>query len=82
MPVSSYVVTATSGQLAEAIESVSKIEGMLVGASEEESFPAAFTSDTEKEAQDLGRQIEVAQGVSKALLVYHNFEDIEEYQTQ
>lgn len=81
MPVSSYVVTAATGRLNDAIESVSSISGVLIGEPNQDSFPAAFSSDTEQEAQDLGRRIESAKGVSKALLVYHNFEDIEEYQT-
>jgi len=82
MPVSSYVVTAESGLLEEAIESVSSIVGVRVGKLEKDSFPAAFSSESEAEAQMRGEEIENAFGVRKALLVYHNFEDVEEYQSR
>ena len=76
MPVSGYVLKVEEGAVDIVKNSLSGLENVTMGEAEQDRIPVAAYAENEQEAKFLGKQLEELPGVSAALLVYHNFEDV------
>ena len=76
MPVSGYVIKVEKGAMEMVRDSLSALEDISMGEVEKDRIPVAAYAENEEAAKTLGKQLDGLPGVSAALLVYHNFEDV------
>ena len=57
---------------------LSQIPGVEIGEPTDTGIPVAAEAETTKAAEEIGDQLQNIRGVKSAVLVYHNFEDVED----
>jgi nitrate reductase NapAB chaperone NapD len=78
MPVSSYVIRCLPEDQPRVRAQLHRIPGIEVGEAADTGIPVATEAGTSREAEAVGEQLQRLEGVTSAVLVYHNFEDLEE----
>jgi len=78
MPVSSYVIRCAPEDQPAVREQLGQIPGVEIGEAMDTGIPVAAEAETSKAAEEIGNQLQNLEGVKSAVLVYHNFEDVEE----
>ncbi len=76
MPVSSYVLRCAPEDQPTVREQLSRLPGVEIGKATETGIPVVAEADTTRAAEALGEQLQKLDGVTSAVLVYHNFEDV------
>jgi len=76
MPVSSYVVRCAPGDQPAVRRQLAAIAGVEVGDATELGLAVAVDAPGTREAMELGERLQQVPGVTSAVLVYHNFEDV------
>ncbi len=77
MPISGYVVKAGANRIAEIRRRIRDMDGVELGPAVDGQFALAAYSEDENGAERFGESLSSLPGVDQALLVYHNFEDVE-----
>ena len=78
MPISSYVLQTEGHDQVEALRALGELEWVTIGEPEPNGIPVVIESTTENEAKSRGESLGTIPGISNAVLVYHNFEDLQE----
>lgn len=78
MPISSYVIRCAPDDRAAVQHQLRALPGVEIGEATDFGFPVAADTATNRAAQDLGDKLQQLPGVKSAVLVYHNFEDLNE----
>ena len=80
MPVSSYIIRCPENRLSDVLQALAKLnpDQITVGCPTPSGIPVAADTRSTREASALGEHLQNLPGVSSAILVYHNFEDLEE----
>lgn len=78
MPISSYVVRYQHQDKEAVLEGLASIPGVSIGSAENDGVPVVLETESSKDASLIGERLGAVQGVIDAVLVYHNFEDIED----
>lgn len=77
MPISSYVLRTDQEDQSPTIAALTDLPWVTIGDPMENGIPVVIESKTEEEAKSLGETLADIPGVSTAVLVYHNFEDLD-----
>lgn len=77
MPISSYVIRTEQEDPSDILSALEQYPWVTVGEPAENGIPVVIESESEHEAKDKGDILAQVPGVSSAVLVYHNFEDLE-----
>ena len=80
MPISSYVLQIEGDDQETALRALSELAWVTIGQSETNGIPVVIESTSENEAKDRGEALANLPGISNAVLVYHNFEDLQEHE--
>ncbi len=78
MPISSYVLQIEGDSQDASLDALKGLPWVTVGESESNGIPVVIESESEQEAKARGETLAGLPGISNAVLVYHNFEDIQE----
>jgi nitrate reductase NapAB chaperone NapD len=78
MPVSAYVIRCAPDDQSAVLTRLRAIPGVEVGETNGTGIPVATETPTTRAAAALGEQLQQLPGVKSAVLVYHNFEDVDE----
>ena len=80
MPVSSYIIRCPENRQPEVVQALQRLApGQIdVGTPTPGGIPVATDTRSTREASALGEELQNLPGVTSAILVYHNFEDLEE----
>ncbi len=76
MPISSYVVRFPPGGLNRVCVALRAVPGLELGEASENGVAVVADTATSGEAEEMGERLQNLPGVSSAVLVYHNFEDV------
>ncbi|MBL9172140.1 MAG: chaperone NapD [Verrucomicrobiales bacterium] len=77
MPVSAYVIRCTPGDLPGVRQRLLEIPEVALGEPTDTGLPLSVYTPTHRAATELGDRLQVLPGVRAAVLVYHNFEDLD-----
>lgn len=77
MPISSYVLRTENQDPSAVLSALEQYAWLTIGNPAENGIPVVIESQSEHEARDKGDILAQVPGVSSAVLVYHNFEDLE-----
>lgn len=77
MPISSYVLRCRKEHQFELLGRLCAMSGVTAGEFRDGGIPVAAETSTDAEARAMGERLESLPGVHGAVLVYHNFEDLE-----
>ena len=78
MPISSYVLQIEGESQEASLKALKELTWATIGESETNGIPVVIESASEQEAKQRGETLAELPGISNAVLVYHNFEDIQE----
>ena len=78
MPISSYVIRCTTADQPGVIAQLRRIPNLAIGEPTDMGIPVATEAPTTRAAAELGEHLQNLTGVTAAVLVYHNFEDVAE----
>lgn len=82
MPISSYVLQMESENREASLDALKKIPWVTIGESKTNGVPVVIESTSQQEAKERGETLADIPGISTALLVYHNFEDLQNCESQ
>ena len=77
MPISSYVLRTEQKDPSAILKALGQYPWVTIGEPAENGIPVVVESQSEHDAQGKGDLLTKVPGVSSAVLVYHNFEDLE-----
>ncbi len=78
MPISSYVLQTEGTGKEAALEALAGLPWLTIGEPAPNGIPVVVESASEHEAKARGDELAQLPGISNAVLVYHNFEDLHE----
>ena len=76
MPISSYVVRFLPGERTRVSEALRAVPGVELGEATDSGLAVVADTRTTRAAEEMGDRLLQVPGVSSAVLVYHNFEDL------
>jgi nitrate reductase NapAB chaperone NapD len=80
MPVSSMIVKAQEDRVDGVVVAIRALRGATVHAVQGSEIVAVTDTATEQEDHALWQAMEQTEGVAKLDLIYHNFEDVDDFE--